>query len=69
MAGSNEIIGTINKLKHHPRFSRVVFTRDWHPQDHCSFADNNPGSKLFETIKLTDTQVDQVMWPVHCVQG
>ena len=30
---------------------------------------NNPGTQLFETIKLEDTGVNQVMWPMHCVQG
>ena len=44
MAGANEIISLINKIREHPKFDLVVLTRDWHPQDHCSFAANNPGA-------------------------
>ncbi len=50
-------------------FDFVILTRDWHPHDHTSFAENHPGSQLFQTIKLEDTGVEQVMWPTHCVQG
>jgi nicotinamidase/pyrazinamidase len=42
----------------------VVVTQDWHPPNHTSFIDNNPGETLF------GTRADgQVMWPKHCVQG
>jgi len=34
------------------RFDLVVATRDWHPYDHDSFAENGKGGP----------------WPVHCVQ-
>lgn len=44
-------------------------TRDWHPKNHISFQENNQGTFLFETVRIKDTGVDQVMWPVHCVQG
>ena len=50
-------------------YSHVYFTRDWHPQNHCSFQSNNPGSTLFQPITLEDTGVVQMMWPDHCVQG
>eukprot|EP00347_Sterkiella_histriomuscorum_P020268 403338452 len=67
--GASEIIPIINKLKHDQRFQKVIYTRDWHPIDHCSFQANHPGSKLFETITLPETGVEQVMWPTHCVQN
>lgn len=44
-------------------------TRDWHPADHVSFGANHPGKQLFELITVPETGRDQVMWPVHCVQG
>lgn len=69
MGDSNKIIPIINRLKEHPLFKMVIFTRDWHPSKHVSFAANNPGTKVLQTIRLHDTGVDQVMWPVHCVQG
>ncbi len=47
----DQIIPGINTLI--PRFETCVFSRDWHPPDHCSFAEN-------------PEYVDG-SWPVHCV--
>ena len=49
------------------RFPLVVATQDWHPQDHQSFAVNNPGRLVGDVINLNGCQ--QVMWPAHCVQN
>ena len=48
-------------------YDLVVATQDWHPADHGSFANNHPGKKAFYVIELAGLQ--QVLWPVHCVQG
>jgi nicotinamidase/pyrazinamidase len=69
VADANSIIPLINRLKELPTIDLVVLTRDWHSKNHCSFAANNPGTKVFDMIKLPDTGVDQIMWPVHCLQG
>lgn len=37
-----------------PRFAHVVFTRDWHPKNHCSFA---PEPRFVDGS-----------WPTHCVR-
>lgn len=50
--GASLIVPLINGIL--GKFHTVVFTRDWHPPDHCSFSDN-PG------------YVDG-SWPPHCVQ-
>jgi nicotinamidase/pyrazinamidase len=47
-------------------FELVVATQDWHPADHASFAANHEGRKPGDVIDLDG--LDQVMWPVHCVQ-
>ncbi len=47
-------------------FELVVATQDWHPADHGSFAANHPGRQPGELIELDG--VEQVLWPVHCVQ-
>ena len=60
----DEVIAIANRVM--PHFSTVVVTQDWHPADHKSFAVNNPGSKPGDVIEVTGLQ--QVMWPVHCVQ-
>jgi len=49
-----------------PHFDLVVATQDWHPPDHASFASNHPGRVPGDVIRLD--QIDQVLWPDHCVQ-
>lgn len=48
------------------RFPLVVATQDWHPSNHGSFAANHPDHSVYEVIDLNG--LDQVLWPVHCVQ-
>ncbi|MDR0760745.1 MAG: bifunctional nicotinamidase/pyrazinamidase [Treponema sp.] len=47
---------------------RVIATADWHPGGHCSFAASHPGKNPGDTVSLPGAG-DQVLWPVHCVQG
>lgn len=65
VTGGESIIPIINELQE--KFQLVIATQDWHPQDHSSFAENNPGKNEFETIELNG--LDQTLWPVHCVQN
>lgn len=44
----------------------VVFTQDWHPRGHASFASNHSGKKAYEMIQLNGQP--QTLWPNHCVQ-
>lgn len=62
---SNEIIPLINTLR--KLFDRVIFTKDFHPATHKSFASNHFGKKMYDTILLNG--LEQVLWPDHCVQG
>ena len=61
----DQIISVINSLM--PLFDLVVATKDWHPENHQSFASNHPGKQIGEVIDLHGIQ--QVLWPDHCVQG
>lgn len=62
--GGDQVMPVINRLRRDLRPDMVVITQDWHPGDHTSFADNNPGEELFKP------RADgQMMWPRHCVQG
>ena len=61
----NEVVPVINDLA--TRFSNVVFTQDWHPTGHRSFASSHPGKKPFD--KITLDYGEQILWPDHCVQG
>lgn len=65
---------TTNALKTHGY--KIYASQDFHPADHMSFVTNNPGSSAFQTVKKvittvdgTQKEIDQVVWPVHCVQG
>jgi nicotinamidase/pyrazinamidase len=48
-------------------FRRVIFTQDWHPPGHVSFASSHPGERVFDRIPLPSGE--QVLWPDHCVEG
>ncbi len=59
------VVPIVNDLAR--RFTIAVFTQDWHPGGHVSFAAAHPGRKPFESIDLP--YGPQVLWPAHCVQG
>ena len=63
VAGGDEIVPLINTLAR--KFTNVVFTQDWHPADHVSFASQHPGKAPFEMVELP--YGTQVLWPDHCV--
>lgn len=65
VADGDAIVPVVNRIA--PRFANVVLTQDWHPREHVSFAANHPGRRLYETLTLP--YGEQVLWPVHCVQG
>lgn len=61
----DRVIPVINEIQ--PAYDLVVATQDWHPPNHKSFAANHPGREVGEVIDLHG--IEQVLWPVHCVQG
>ena len=63
VSGGDEIVPLINTLA--KKFTNVVFTQDWHPADHISFASQHQGKAPFETIELP--YGTQVLWPDHCM--
>jgi len=63
---AKEIIPYINLLMEENQYEQIVFTQDFHPANHKSFASNN-NRKVGESIILNS--VPQFMWPDHCVQG
>lgn len=65
VADADLILPVVNELM--DRLDLVVLSQDWHPQDHCSFAHNHPNHSQGDTVRVAG--LDQVLWPVHCVQG
>jgi len=61
----DETIEVANRLARH--FDIVAATQDWHPREHGSFATNHSGKRPYEVIDLDG--LEQVLWPVHCVQN
>jgi len=65
VAGGDLVVPLVNRLA--AEFPVRVFTQDWHPADHMSFAANHPGAAPFSSVEMPYGK--QVLWPVHCVQG
>jgi nicotinamidase/pyrazinamidase len=63
--GGDGIVGPINGLL--GEFHLRVFTQDWHPEGHSSFASSNPGKAPFEVVEMP--YGPQVLWPDHCTIG
>lgn len=65
VAEGDAVIAPINGLL--DRFGVRVFTQDWHPPNHSSFAANHPDAESFSLIEAP--YGPQVLWPTHCVIG
>lgn len=61
----DKILPTINRLLN-KKFDLIIATKDWHPERHASFAATH-GKAVHEKIILNG--LEQILWPVHCVQG
>lgn len=59
------VIALANQLQ--PHFDQVIATKDWHPANHASFAANHSNRQVGEV--LHHHGVDQILWPIHCVQN
>ena len=66
--GGDEIAGRINELAGSGEFDLVVATRDWHPADHSSFAEqggpwpvhcvaDSPGAQLHPALETANVDV------------
>ncbi|XP_072039884.1 nicotinamidase-like [Amphiura filiformis] len=80
-----EVVPVINKLIETVEFDKVIFSHDWHPDNHISFYENLHSRKLdsaspitAEVAKQFDTVVfaghngepcRQTLWPKHCIQN
>lgn len=65
VAGGNDIVAPVNAMV--PEFPVRVFTQDWHPATHLSFASQHVGLDPFTTTEMP--YGTQVLWPDHCVIG
>ncbi|KAL0230531.1 hypothetical protein PCE1_004090 [Barthelona sp. PCE] len=71
VSGGPATVPNINEIMEHEFFAAknpIIATQDWHPTNHCSFVSNHEGAQLF-SLKTLPNGIEQVMWPVHCVQN
>ncbi|CRL12167.1 nicotinamidase/pyrazinamidase [Phaeobacter italicus] len=57
------VVAPINALM--AEHDAVIYTQDWHPAAHSSFASSHPGKAAYEMIDMP--YGPQVLWPDHCV--
>jgi len=62
------ILHNVRRLQERGRYSHVVFTKDWHPPDHVSFASTH-GRRPFVDVLRRRSRRPQALWPDHCIQG
>ncbi len=65
--GGDKIVPIINELINSAHYDLVIATKDWHPEQHGSFASAHPGKEAFEMGELGGKP--QMMWPDHCIQN
>jgi nicotinamidase len=70
--GDKIIEGAVLLLKNY-KWDTVIFSQDWHPKDHTSFASNHEKVKPFESIEFVSTKDPShkefhTVWPNHCIQ-
>ncbi len=65
VAGGDEIVAPINALV--PDYAVRVYTQDWPPAGHSSFASSHDGKDPFSLIDMP--YGPQVLWPDHCIIG
>ncbi|MHA1898256.1 MAG: bifunctional nicotinamidase/pyrazinamidase [Promethearchaeota archaeon] len=65
----DEIITPINQIvkQFFDKNALIIFSQDWHPTQHRSFASAYPDKNPFDPIDLPG--IGPVLWPDHCVQG
>ncbi|XP_067124385.1 nicotinamidase isoform X1 [Centruroides vittatus] len=78
-----DIIPVINHLIDSIDFNVIIYSLDWHPDDHVSFIENiskrkvdcsslvtGEKAKTFDTVIFEGTpKIEQKLWPKHCVQN
>ncbi|MHA1990126.1 MAG: bifunctional nicotinamidase/pyrazinamidase [Candidatus Hodarchaeales archaeon] len=66
----NSIITPINNIgqKFKNKGAKIVFTQDWHPKNHLSFASQHIQKSAFDPISKNQG-IGPILWPDHCVQG
>ncbi|MHA1111915.1 MAG: bifunctional nicotinamidase/pyrazinamidase [Promethearchaeota archaeon] len=70
VAEGDQIIDGINKLarEFYNKDRIVIFSQDWHPKGHASFASSHEGKNPGDLIEGV-SGIGPILWPDHCVQN
>jgi len=60
----DQVVSVINRIR--DLFDVVVFTQDWHPNNHVSFASTH-GRRIGDVVDAN--AIPQLLWPDHCIQN
>ncbi|ESO11816.1 hypothetical protein HELRODRAFT_71735 [Helobdella robusta] len=71
VSGGRSLVPFINHLllEYRPYFEEVIFTKDYHPRDHVSFASQHFNKSAFQKIKIKYDENEQTLWPDHCIEN
>tara|TARA_Y100000768_G_C23975493_1_gene682835 strand:+ start:1568 stop:2158 length:591 start_codon:yes stop_codon:yes gene_type:complete len=61
----DKIINPINELME--SYDHIIATKDWHPENHISFASNHQGLEVGQILEING--LSQILWPDHCIQN
>ncbi|XP_043590491.1 nicotinamidase-like [Bombus pyrosoma] len=77
-----DVVEPINNLLKNGSFSKIIYSLDWHPENHISFYENlhlrelcpnskikREDAKLLDTVIFADPYLEQILWPKHCVMN
>ena len=69
VAEGDTIVPGINQLaeRFHKTRNNIIFTQDWHPPNHQSFASAHKGKKPYD--EYSTDGIGPILWPDHCVQA
>ena len=77
-----EVVEPINRLIKKGFFDKIIYSQDWHPEDHISFYENlhlrelHPDSEVrkenakpFDNVIFAKPYLKQTLWPKHCLMN
>ncbi|XP_078033620.1 nicotinamidase [Augochlora pura] len=77
-----DAVEPINRLTKYGLFDKVIYSMDYHPENHISFHENlhlreiHPESKVskkkakvFDSVIFSEPRMEQILWPKHCVMN
>ncbi|KAK5581883.1 hypothetical protein RB653_003463 [Dictyostelium firmibasis] len=65
---ANDILEPINNIRNNCSFDLIALSKDWHPENHISFASTHNKQPFIDSI-ITKSNHSQLLFPDHCIQN